>query len=283
MAEVRQRFRLTRLLPLVVLVLFTLASSFLVWCQLPAEATRSAAGLGSQSTAGRFPVWQLDGFPGGGDAHDHEREGAREHTGRPAGDGSAAAASEGRFSLTIITQTTPDKLRFLREMADRWEPHPLVAAVYLPSDTTVAEIEKSLRAGGRPRRHVRLVFRRQARADEQYPINALRNLALGSARSTHVLNLDADLWPSSGLHAAFAAQSASVLTSARLALVVPAFAFYAANHSVDADAAFGAQAPRLPHTVPQLQACMRRHARRPAGCRPRAPLPARCLPRRRSR
>lgn len=199
----------------------------------------------------------------------------------------AAAGVAGAYSLTIITQTTPDRLRFLREMADRWAPYPLIAAVYIPLGMSADAVEASVRSDGKAREHMSLVLRAQRGADEPYPINELRNLAIDAAKTTHFLTLDVDLWPSSGLHEAFARQSPAVLGNSRSALVVPAFAFYATHHAAAADEAFESKAAELPHTMAELQACMHRHALSARPCAaaarkrrfPRASVRCGCLPR----
>mgnify|MGYP003684626237 CR=1 FL=1 len=291
----RRRCRLTTLLiviPCVALVISTLASSYVVWNHLPGGAEERASARHDARALG-----EADGTGGGRGSADDDAGGAASKGAHPSspvagevkrdedndgGDGedddvraagaagvdmrSAAAAGTGEFNLTIITQTTPDRLRFLREMADRWAPHPLVAAVYLPLGTSAAATDAALRSDGRSREHVVLVARAQKSADEAYPINELRNLAIGAVRTTHFLTLDVDLWPSSGLHEAFARQSGRLLRGERSALVVPAFAYYASHHAAAADRAFERRAAELPHTMAELQQCMLR-------CDSRAPRP----------
>ncbi|KAJ1636517.1 glycosyl-transferase for dystroglycan-domain-containing protein [Pavlovales sp. CCMP2436] len=159
------------------------------------------------------------------------------------------------FGLTIITQTTPDRLHFLREMADRWAPHPLVATVYLPLGSSAEAVEAAARLNG-SRPHLQLVLRAQRERGEAYPINELRNLAIAAAHTSHFLTLDVDLWPSEGLHAAFTRQSAALLANKRSALVVPAFAFYATKHAAEADEAFPRKASELPRSMAQLGHCV---------------------------
>ena len=56
-----------------------------------------------------------------------------------------------------------------------------------------------------------------------YPVNALRNLAIGAVTTSHFVLCDVDLWPSAGLYAALRRLPAAYLREQAHALVIPAF------------------------------------------------------------
>ena len=149
------------------------------------------------------------------------------------------------FDLTVVTQTDAGRLAYVAECARRWD-GPLAAAVYVDANGTASDgLARVLSVAGLlgtshgPGRgpwpahalggHVTLVPvqprppKRNASAAAAYPINKLRNAAIGAVRTSHFLMLDADLWPSAELRSALAAVHRTLLGRKRVALVVPAF------------------------------------------------------------
>ena len=67
--------------------------------------------------------------------------------------------------------------------------------------------------------------RRQAARPELFPVNALRNLAISSVKTSHFMYLDVDFWPSSNLYDQLHSKDTLLALSSdpKLAVVVPAF------------------------------------------------------------
>ena len=158
-------------------------------------------------------------------------------------------------SATLATQASADRAWLLRFICARWPAAVSVAvhddgagdaanAVRAVADEAVcgptgplAATPDGAAAGAVAAAPGQLVFRARAvlggRADlrlfasrkrrDPFPINALRNAALLATKTTHVLTVDVDFFPSAELHGAIVAQADLLATSPRLALVVPAF------------------------------------------------------------
>ena len=151
------------------------------------------------------------------------------------------------FNLTVVTQTDHGRMAYLAEGARRWR-GPLIAAVHLPGDQTLAA---ALR-GRTFEPHVTLVAV-SGPAGAPYPINSLRNAAIKRVATTHYIVLDVDLWPSTTLARALALAPPEVLARKYAALVLPAFQVEAsAVGGGGFEAAFG----RAPRSLGELAGCL---------------------------
>ena len=56
-----------------------------------------------------------------------------------------------------------------------------------------------------------------------YPINALRNIAINNARTSHFFMSDMDMWPSYGMYAFLVSLPTHILEDDHFAGIVPAF------------------------------------------------------------
>eukprot|EP01132_Coremiostelium_polycephalum_P006742 gene6742-8359_t len=102
------------------------------------------------------------------------------------------------FKVTIVTQTTVDRLYKVAMMTDRWR-GPVSTAVYIKNPEkdlerlqTIIDINPSLMEYS----DFHLFFANNTR----YPVNNLRNLAIKNARTDYVFIMDADFIPPAGLH-----------------------------------------------------------------------------------
>lgn len=191
--------------------------------------------------------------------------------------GSAAASS--RFNLTLVTQADRTRIAHLAECANRWR-WPLVATIVL---TDGAELRGAL-GGRRFGRHVTLLpyvapglangtrgaaqpYYSEGPSPTPYPINALRNHAIRHVRTSHFIVLDADVWPSSGLHDAVLSAPEEMLSRKYAALVIPAFQLELSpprpprlGIGEEADgltaAFYEAAFDRVPSSRSELQACI---------------------------
>lgn len=125
------------------------------------------------------------------------------------------------LDITIVTQTSMDRIWMLKKLCDLWD-GPVSAAVFVVGNQmadATAEMERSMCAR---KGHVAYM---QGKHSDNYPVNALRNKARQWVRTSHWLLTDIDLWPNEGaygtllrlLREPWAAQ-------AKTAIVVPAFA-----------------------------------------------------------
>jgi glycosyltransferase-like protein LARGE len=155
---------------------------------------------------------------------------------------------ESEHPVCLVTQCSVDRLDRLHAQLMAWEGE-VSAAIFVDEDpnTEAADMvcEKIVRVceGAAFQRHrppwtVTAVFRTDASEvrcpayDCLYPINALRNVALRTARAEFVLLLDVDFVPSCGLQALDASTLGRLLLCGEdgfAALVIPAFEFRSQN------------------------------------------------------
>lgn len=171
------------------------------------------------------------------DPHAHVRGAA----GGAAAGGGAAAAADGRRDVTLVTQTSVDRLWMLKKLCDVW-PGPVSAAVFVVgnqmADASV-ELERSRCA---KQGHVAYI---QGRSSDHYPVNALRNKAREWVSTSHWLVTDVDLWPSDGTYdVLLRLLDEDWAKDARTAVVVPAFA---TRHK---------ELKRMPSTLSGLARCI---------------------------
>jgi len=129
--------------------------------------------------------------------------------------------AHGGPQITLVTQTSADRLWRVRHLCDRWR-GPIALAVGAPDGLGLD------RARGEGRRAARACSSSAVRAlrapAEDYPVNALRNAAWAAARTSHVFVLDVDFFPAVETRPALLAALEG--HAAKVALVVPAFDLY---------------------------------------------------------
>jgi len=121
--------------------------------------------------------------------------------------------------VSIVTQASADRLQRIQDMAEAWQ-GPMSVALYIKEDEELERVGEIFYGSGAMRAFVdiHLLFANQTR----YPVNVLRNLALSNARTSMVLNLDADFIPSANMHKYLSGLERSNVTSLE-AFVIPAF------------------------------------------------------------
>ena len=117
--------------------------------------------------------------------------------------------------MTLVTQTTTDKLWMLSNVCDRWR-GPMSLALWLNGTEDVQRWSEVIMrdAAKCPEFALSIVI-----AEGDYPVNYLRNLAVTKVNTTHQLVSDMDFLPSAGLRSAVQRW----LRRGKVALVVPAF------------------------------------------------------------
>ena len=130
-----------------------------------------------------------------------------------------APSTTANGNVTIVTQSTPDRLWNLGHICERWK-GPLSLGMMVKREDSGAVTQNAKRnMAACPEVHVSVVL---GEPDDEYPVNRLRNLALARVNTSHHLVSDVDFLPSRGLRAAAVAET-RWLGYATLALVVPAF------------------------------------------------------------
>jgi Glycosyl-transferase for dystroglycan len=178
------------------------------------------------------------------------------------------------LSVTLVIQTSPDRLWILQETCQRWSSHPIVVVVAVDhaddgagsgggegggeaSSSTAAMISAAQTACGA---HLDLVVHRLLEDDNPsspYPVNVLRNLGLDRVRTSHVLVSDIDFVPS--LHLDDTILHYVQHRADHDALVVPAFQRVLKPPCTTADECqhhLASNSSFLPRTFEELQQCV---------------------------
>lgn len=133
-----------------------------------------------------------------------------------------------QINFTLVTQVSEDRLWMLTQHCHRW-PGPISAAVF--TDFPASRIQQILLRenevyGKCSLNQVTITTLTKAGVPEgEYPVNALRNLALQNVQTTHLFYADVDFWSSENLYETLHSSSVTTRLSQddKLALVVPAF------------------------------------------------------------
>ena len=106
--------------------------------------------------------------------------------------------------------------------------HPISVAVF--TNRTLSNVTGDALATGCTRHQLTLSLLNSDEYDEDdYPVNKLRNMALSQVRTTHVMYVDIDFWPSTTLRPILESPSLrqEFAHDPKLAVVVPAYQLYA--------------------------------------------------------
>ena len=125
-------------------------------------------------------------------------------------------------SFTLVTQASQDRLWMLRNHCTRWgTKDPISIAVF--TRKSASEVLDELFPACDPRAVTVQTLSPMGVSHADYPINALRNLALSAVKTTHVD--DVDFWPSQNLHRLLNWNEAKhqFAQDDKLAVVIPAF------------------------------------------------------------
>lgn len=115
-----------------------------------------------------------------------------------------------KYSFSIVSATTMDRLAFLPSLLKRWEGDFSIAVkVRNLDERKAANMVKSLNLPDRVRTILYIVSARSSEAAD-FPVNKLRNIAIVNIITTHFLVLDMDMWPARGCLVAWLSRSEPV-------------------------------------------------------------------------
>ena len=131
-------------------------------------------------------------------------------------------------SFTLVTQVSEDRLWMLTQHCQRWQ-GPISAAVF--TDLSATHISQAITQdshvyGSCSTDQIYIqTFAKSKFTAEDYPVNALRNMALRGVKTSHFFYADIDFWASDDLYAALHTDfmRRQLASDPQLALVVPAF------------------------------------------------------------
>eukprot|EP01132_Coremiostelium_polycephalum_P005757 gene5757-7164_t len=109
-----------------------------------------------------------------------------------------ATANLDGFKISIVTQTTVDRLYKVAKMAERWR-GPISTAVYITNpEVDIDKMKNMIDVNPilKEFADIHLFYANHTR----YPVNNLRNFAIQSARTDYVFIMDADFVTPTGLH-----------------------------------------------------------------------------------
>ncbi|KYQ88174.1 putative glycosyltransferase [Tieghemostelium lacteum] len=102
------------------------------------------------------------------------------------------------YDISIVTQTTVDRLEKVKLMAEKWLAPLSVAVFILNEDKDIDILEKYV--SNCPILQEFCDFHLLLANHTRYPVNNLRNLAIQNSKTEFVFNLDVDFLPPLGLH-----------------------------------------------------------------------------------
>jgi hypothetical protein len=124
--------------------------------------------------------------------------------------------------FTIVTQLSMNRLWMMEHHCERWNGSFSIAVYSDDGSATIASVQDELFkmncAVDLIAVHVITGY-----SEEEYPVNVLRNAALSSVTTSHVIYVDIDFWPSTDLRSTLQHHVDRLASDAKAALVMPAF------------------------------------------------------------
>ncbi|KAM7454746.1 hypothetical protein BLSTO_04496 [Blastocystis sp. subtype 1] len=156
-----------------------------------------------------------------------------------------------KHDVTFTSQGTIARYSYFPILLRRWSGPFSIALCLKPEE--VDDFERQLEASQFDSRLS--IVRYIPENNLTYPINKLRNLAIGNVKTDHFWLTDLDMWPSDRLYNVLLSLPESVLNNDHLAVIVPAFEIYAgkcdsfANCSRIVDRMFPGKKDQLLHCI----------------------------------
>ena len=128
--------------------------------------------------------------------------------------------SEDESDVTLVAQLSVDRLHMLESLCTHWA-GPLSVALYA-SDAEMRPVSAHIAASPILRNTNKLALHVVSKTGKYYPVNHLRNIALGYAETPYVYLSDIDFLPMPNLYH-YLTEAVRVLGADKRALIVPAF------------------------------------------------------------
>jgi glycosyltransferase-like protein LARGE len=140
-----------------------------------------------------------------------------------------------QFEVTLVSQTTPERLSAMDSTCKRWV-GPIAVVLYLAPPLLRGEMPDTFPTAATLRKKIPFcasderddtvtVVVMQGLYPSAYPINRLRNLAILQVQTSHFFFNDVDFLPSKGLHQHIGRFASTLLADSNMAVVVPAFQY----------------------------------------------------------
>ena len=160
-------------------------------------------------------------------------------------------SNQQRYDVTLITQTSTDRLFFFQHTSKRWM-GPMSVAVFFPDN---------LQDGDQIKREMfhldRIHYEFFVPKVNEYPYNTLRNIAIDHVNTTHYFVCDMDLWPADNLYATLVTLPEPFLQDDWLALIIPAFEYRLSIPCNSFQNCVNKVAKKIPHNKKDLRQCLR--------------------------
>lgn len=159
------------------------------------------------------------------------------------------------FDVSFITQTSIDRLFFFKYLLERWH-GPMSVTIYISNNSMeITEFEKS-----KISLPTQSIFRYSVfySNSDVYSYNQLRNIAINNSITSHIYISDMDFWPSNNLYESFMSLSKNYLRDDWLAIIVPAFQYYATINETQMEPYVTQIHSSIPQTKDELKICIRK-------------------------
>jgi glycosyltransferase-like protein LARGE len=157
--------------------------------------------------------------------------------------------------ITLVTQVGEGRIQYAGGVVARWD-GPVVLALYVADASADARVRSQVAALRLPQR-VTLLWLTANNASAPYPINALRNAAIASVRTSHFFLVDVDFFPSGATYGLMRALPPALLADPHALFTPPAFTTSGASlqaHILACKSA-GCIERAVPESAEELTAC----------------------------
>jgi hypothetical protein len=141
----------------------------------------------------------------------------------------SSAINSDEISFTLVSQLSQDRIWMIPYHCKRWgKDNPMSIVIF--TDENAEDVKRRLVTpeGGCSEEQLTVQTVSKTRYDPtgtNYPVNVLRNLAFSKVRTSHLVYVDIDFWPSEDLHSILNTQSVKerMASDPKLATVIPVF------------------------------------------------------------
>ena len=123
--------------------------------------------------------------------------------------------------FTLVSQLSFDRIWMLEHHCKRWQ-HYMSVAVWTTTNQTQSDVmQHALQLGCDSTLLTLQVL--SSHEYPEYPVNVLRNMALSTVHTSHILHVDVDFWESTDLYSLLESTKQALAQNHKMAIVIPAF------------------------------------------------------------